>query len=295
MRNAHLATRCSLVLSLFDLRVRKPISMPRLSVVVLSLCSVSVAAAQAESTVAGEAAAAVAPYRRVAALPEAKHSGGIHWGPLLREWWLNLVMEQSVRVLKERKTRDALSGPFFHDWFSSVSSYHFGRWDDDDKFVTSNLGHPMQGAIVAAIFWQNDDHVRFSDQDFHSAAYRKALLQAFLFVTFDAVQWKLGPLSESSIGNVGLPAHWWEQEQACKQFNIPCDPRTGLNDLLLNETGGTAMIVGFQWLDKHVQKRIEERVQSRVLIDTTRMLMNPAQCVANIVRFRAPWFRDNRP
>jgi hypothetical protein len=269
--------------------------MSRLSVVVLSLCSISVAAAQqAESAGSGEGAT-VAPYRRVAVLPEAKDSGGIHWGPLLRDWWVNLVMEQTVRVAKERKTRDALSGPFFHDWFSSVSRYNFGRWDDDDKFVTSNLGHPAQGAIVAAIFWQNDDHVRFSEQDFHSAAYRKALLQAFVFVTVDAVQWKLGPLSEASIGNVGLPAHWWEQEKTCRELNLRCDPRTGLNDLVLNEVGGTAMFIGFQWLDKHVQKRIEERVQSRALIDTTRIIMNPAQSVANIVRFRAPWFRDNRP
>jgi hypothetical protein len=178
--------------------------MRKLSVVLFSLCSISVAAGQTESAVTDEAAPAVNPYRPAAALPEAKHPGGIHWGPLLRQWWLNLGMEHTVRVVKERKTRDALSGPFFHDWFSTVSMYHFGRWDDDDKFVTSNLGHPTQGAIVAAIFWQNNDHVRFSDQDFHSAAYRKALLQAFLFVTFDAVQWKLGPLSESSIGNVGL-------------------------------------------------------------------------------------------
>jgi hypothetical protein len=273
--------------------------MRKLSVVVFSLWSISVAAGQTESpvadepgptesavgseaaptesAVAGAVAPAVIPYRSVAALPKAKHSGGIHWGPLLRQWWLNLVMEQTVRIAKEPKTRYALGGPFFRDWFSSVSTYHFNRWDDDDKFVTSNLGHPAQGAIVAAIFWQNNDYVRFSDQDFHSAAYRKALLQAFLFVTFDAVQWKLGPLSESSIGNVGLPAHWWEQEWACKQFNLPCDPRTGLNDLVLNEVGGTAMTIGFQWLDKHVQKRIEKRVQSRALIDTTRILTNPPQ------------------
>lgn len=57
---------------------------------------------------------------------------------------------------------------------------------------------------MAAIFWQNNDHVRFSDQDFHNPAYRKALLQAFAFVTLDAVQWKLGPISEASIGHVGL-------------------------------------------------------------------------------------------
>jgi hypothetical protein len=266
--------------------------MRKLSVVGFSLWLISVAAAQPESPVAGEAAPAVTPNRPAPVLPEKKKSGGIHWDSLLREWWLNLAMEQSVRIVKEPKTRDALNGPFFHDWFSSVSTYHFGRWDDDDKFVTSNLGHPAQGAIVASIFWQNNDHVRFADQDFHSAAYRKALWQTFLFVTFDAVQWKLGPLSESSIGNVGLPAHWWDRD--CKQLNISCEPRTGVNDLVLNEFGGTAMLIGFQWLDKHVQKRIERRFQSRAVIDTTRIIINPTQSVANLIRFKRPWYRDNR-
>ena len=54
------------------------------------------------------------------------------------------------------------------------------------------------------------------------------------------------------------------------------------------------MTIGFQWLDKHVQKRIERQGHSRALIDTTRILTNPPQSVANLLRFRAPWFRDNR-
>jgi hypothetical protein len=267
--------------------------MLKLSAIVFSLWSIG-AVASAQSTAAPGASEPASDKQQPATplVQDAEHSGGIHWKSLMEQWWLNLMMEQTVRIAKEPKTRDALSGPFFHDWFSTVSMYHFGRWDDDDKFVTSNLGHPAQGAIVAAIFWQNDDHVRFSEQDFHSAAYRKALLQTFLFVTFDAVQWKLGPLSESSIGNVGLPAHWWDRD--CKQLNVSCEPRTGMNDLVLNEVGGTAMTIGFQWLDKHVQKRIESRTQSRALIDTTRMLTNPPQSVANLVRFKAPWYRDNR-
>lgn len=266
--------------------------MRNLFVLVLSLWSIGIAAAQQDSLVPAEPAPAINPYHPAPVRPEARRPGGIHWKPLLREWWLNLLIEHGERIAKEPKTRAQLSGPFFQDWFDTVSMYQFGRWDDNDKFVTSNLGHPTQGAIVAAIFWQNDDHVRFADQDFHSAAYRKALLQAFAFVTFDAVQWKLGPLSEASIGNVGLPAHWWERD--CQALNIRCEPRTGMNDLVLNEVGGIAMTIGFQWLDKHVQKRIERHVQSRAMIDATRLLTNPPQVVANIVRGRAPWFRDNR-
>jgi hypothetical protein len=64
--------------------------------------------------------------------------------------------------------------------------------------------------------------------------------------------------------------------------------------MVMNEVGGTAMTIGFQWLDKHVQRRIESHVQSRALIATTRMLTYPPQSFANIVRFRRPWFRDNR-
>jgi hypothetical protein len=246
------------------------------------------------SPLPGETTPSTTPSRPDPALPvasRAERPAGIHWKSLFEQWCLNLAMEQTVRIAHEPKTRDALSGPFFQDWFNTVSTYHFNRWDDEDKFITSNIAHPMQGAVVAAIFWQNDDHVRFAYQDFHSAAYRKALFQSFLFATFDAVQWKLGPLSESSIGNVGLPAHWYERD--CAQLNARCEPRTGLNDLVLNETVGMAMFIGFQWLDKHVQTRIEERTRSRALIDTTRMLMNPPQVVANIVRFRAPWYRDN--
>jgi hypothetical protein len=234
----------------------------------------------------------VAPNRANPVVAVTKQSGAIHWGSLIREWWTWIAIEQTERIVKEPKTRDQLSGPFFRDWFSTVSAYHFDNWDDGGKYITSYLAHPTQGAIAEAIFWQNNDHVRFSDQDFHSAAYRHALLEAFAFATVDAVLWKMGPLSESSIGNVGLPVQWWNRD--CKALHIPCVDRTGVSDMVMNEVGGTALTVGFQWLDKHVQKRVEDRVQSRALIDTTRMLSNPPATVANLVRFRRPWYRDNR-
>ena len=66
-----------------------------------------------------------------------------------------------------------------------VSDYHFDNWNDGGKVFTSYLAHPTQGAVAEAIFWQNNDHVRFSDQDFHSATYRNALLQAFAFATIE--------------------------------------------------------------------------------------------------------------
>jgi hypothetical protein len=243
--------------------------------------------------VAGEAVA-VAPASLAAPVVAApKRSGGIHWGSLVREWWSFVAIEQTERILKESKTRKQLGGSFFSDWFSTVSAYRFDNWDDGGKHITSYVFHPAMGATAEAIFWQNNDNVRFSEQDFHSAAYRKALVQAFAFATVDAVLWKLGPLSESSVGNVGLPVHWWERD--CRALHLPCVARTGVSDMVMNEVGGTAMTIGFQWLDKHVQKRIERRVHSRAWIGVTRMVTNPPQVMANIVRFRVPWFRDTRP
>jgi hypothetical protein len=219
---------------------------------------------------------------------------GIHWAPLLWEWWLDICIEQSERVIMEPKTRDQLEGPFFRDWFSDVAQYRYSQWDDGDKFATSYLGHPLQGAVIEAIFWQNDDRVRFSEQDFHSAAYRKALLEAFVFATVDAIQWKLGPVSEASIGHVGLPARWWDEPYYCNLLNLHCQPRTGVNDLVMNEVGGTVLTIAFQWVDKRFQKPMERRVHNRGVVDAMRILTNPPQSLANFLRFRKPWYRDNR-
>jgi hypothetical protein len=219
---------------------------------------------------------------------------GIHWGPLISEWWLDIGIEQSERLIQEAKTRDQLNGKFFKEWFSDVAQYRYGLWNDGDKFFTSNIGHPLQGAVIENIFWQNNDRVRFSEQDFHNAAYRKALLQAFAFATLDAVQWKLGPVSEASIGHVGLPAHWWTTPYYCNLLHEYCHPRTGLDDLVLNEVGGTVLIMGFQWTDKHLQVAIEKRFHNRAIIDTTRIFTNPPASLADLLRFRRPWYRDNR-
>jgi len=268
--------------------------MGKLSALVVCLWSISlVATGQTPPVPAeGENVSVADPNRVAPATTAEKGADTIHWKSLIREWWLYIALEHTERILKEPKTLRQLGGPFFRDWFDTVSVYRFDNWNDGGKLITSYLGHPAQGAIVQAIFWQNNDHVRFAEQDFHSAAYRRALIQAFAFAAVDAVLWKMGPLSESSIGNVGLPVQWWDRD--CKALHIRCVARTGVSDMVMNEVGGTAMTIGFQWLDKHLQKQIEEHVQNRALIGFTRILTNPTQSVANLVRFRKPWFRDNR-
>jgi hypothetical protein len=235
-------------------------------------------------TAASACSAVSTPYiQPFTLLPSSKKKSGIHWGPLLAQWWEQIAFQHGVRLTLEAKTRAELNGRYFHDWFSVVENYRYTVWNDGDKFFTSNIAHPAQGALVEAIFWHNDDHVKMLDQDFHNPQYRKGLLEAFLFATVDAVQWKLGPVSEATIGHVGLPTRYQGERN-----------RTGLNDLVMNEAGGTAMTIGLQWVDKHLTRRFERGGHNRALVDTLRIFANPPQGLSNLFAWQSPWHRDNR-
>jgi hypothetical protein len=44
---------------------------------------------------------------------------------------------------------------------------------------------------------------RYLEQDFHDPAYRNVLSRSFAIATVAAVLWKVGPISEATIGHVG--------------------------------------------------------------------------------------------
>lgn len=98
--------------------------------------------------------------------------------------------------------------------------------------VHPNVAHPAQGEVVAWIYRYSDDDAIGLEQDFHDSRYRKMLLRAWAAAAAYSVQWKLGPLSEVTIGHVGLHT----------------DPtygtnRTGLNDYVLNSSGGIPLMI----------------------------------------------------
>lgn len=207
----------------------------------------------------------------------------VEWRHYLNQEFLEVSFQMGERLATEGKTRTELHGPYFKDWFYVVTHYRYTVWNDGDKFFTSNIGHPAQGAIIESIFWQNDDRVRFAEQDLRDPAYRMALFEAALVCTADAVQWKIGPISEATIGHVGLPT----PEQGYRN-------RTGMNDMVMNETAGTVMFAGFQWLDKNVEAPLERKIENKLAINTLRIFTDPSGSMANVFRFRAPWYRDDR-
>ena len=93
-----------------------------------------------------------------------------------------------------------------------------------------------------------------------------------------SVQFEIGPISEASIGNVGL------------------HPGTvGWVDYVVTPVGGMAILVAEDALDLFFVRWVEERTTNRVWRACLRMLFGPSRVMANLALGRAPWNRSARP
>ena len=183
-----------------------------------------------------------------------------------------LTFQHSVRLFQE-KTHTELGGPFWSDYVESVASLH--GWHDGDSFATNYVAHPMMGATSGFIQIQNDPAGRYVEFG-RSGAYWRSRGWALAAAAIYSAQFELGPMSEASIGNVGLKAG-----------------TMAYVDLLVTPLAGVGMIVAEDAIDRFLIAKVEGRLspnQVRLL----RSLLNPNRSVANIVRFQVPWKRDAR-
>lgn len=178
------------------------------------------------------------------------------------------IFQHGVR-LREGRTRRELGGSFFGDWFTSISNA--GRhWNDGGKIFTNYVAHPMGGAVYTHIYKHNDQQ----DWRVGESGYSAMALRAMLFSALTSLQFELGPLSEASIGNVGLR-----------------DPRKmALVDFVITPTLGTAWMIGEDLLDERLLTRIDGA--NIVLRSAARLFLNPARSGANFSRGRWPWYRS---
>jgi hypothetical protein len=121
----------------------------------------------------------------------------------------------------------------------------------------------------------NNDDGGEIEQDFHDQNYRRILRNSFLVETAYAWQWKFGPLSEATIGYVGL--HY---------DPVTRTNRSGMDDLVMDESGGTVMMIVEDWLDKHVTEPFEAHGHSRASVDILRMFLGLSETYANTLSFR---------
>ncbi len=194
-----------------------------------------------------------------------------HWLTAIKQSLLFLGVQHGY-AMTQPKTRRDLKGPFFKDYVRSVKSLH--GWEDGGRFFTNYVAHPMQGALLGFIQIQNDPNGMNLSYD-NSNAYWRSRLKALAWSAAWSTQFEIGPVSQASIGNVGLHG---------KQTYV---------DLVVTPIGGFGLLVLEDFLDKHIISMIERRnSRSFYLKVSSRTFLNPTRSVANLLRFKTPWYRD---
>ena len=198
---------------------------------------------------------------------------GFQWKTALAQSGLFLGVQHAGRMVQS-KTRRELAGPFWSDYFESAASIH--TWNDGDSIATNYFGHPVMGAVTGYIQIFNDPRGRRLEFDLSSKQYWKSRLKAMAWAAAYSTQFEIGPISEAAIGNVGKHP-----------------PAMAVTDLVVTPFGGFTVMLLEDYLDKRFVSRLERGggMKARVY----RIVLNPSRSIANMLRWKRPSYRDNRP
>lgn len=196
------------------------------------------------------------------------------WRSVRESSFLFLSVQHASRIAFQQKTREYLGGPFLSNYGESVKGLH--GWGDGDGIFTNYVMHPMQGASTGFFYVQANPDAE-AQQFGRSGAYWKSRLRAMGISAFYSTQFELGPISEASIGNVGM-----------KKGTM------GFVDLIITPVGGFGWIVAEDAVDRFLIEKLERKWPRPGLIRFFRVALNPTRSVANVMRFRLPWYRPGR-
>jgi len=196
-----------------------------------------------------------------------------NWRPANREALLFTGIMHGFNITTEAGTRDALNGHWFQDYLASISELR--GWSDSDKFMSPYVGHTLEGDVFGYIQRQNDaryQQVQWGD----GREYFISLLRSLAYSALWHTQWKIGPVSEASIGNVMLHAS------------------PGFITLVDTPTLGTLAMMAEDCADRYLIVGLENRTANRAALLLVRSFLNPGRSFANIMAFEVPWHRETR-
>jgi hypothetical protein len=229
--------------------------------------------------------------------PASLQKESFHWRRALTESFTFLVIEQAYVVHTDFNWVVIENGiPFNHYWRDykqSLSAWVHSGWNDGDPNWFGYVGHPVQGALTGFIQIQNDpqgERLEFSK----TKAYWWSRLKAGLWNAAYSTQWNLGPVSEVTVEKYGTKtrAPWnYDGSYPCSKH---CLTGVGQIDIVMTPLGGTGWLIGEDFLDAKVVRRVEGSTQNHFLIDTTRCALNPIRGAANILHGKQPWYRASR-
>ena len=202
-----------------------------------------------------------------------------HWKSALIQSAIFLGIQHGVRVTKEAKTRRELDGKFFKDWGKSVRGLR--GWHDSDGVYINYIGHPLQGALTGRIFVNNSDSAK--KQEFgKSKKYWRSRAKAMIWSAAWSAQFELGPLSEATIGNVGMRERNGHSTMAW-------------GDLLVTPILGTGVLILEDLLDKYILRNwIEKKLRGKFLRGAFRIVLNPTTSLGNVLQAKKPYWRQTR-
>ena len=205
--------------------------------------------------------------------PDANNATPFQWKNALRQSLFFTGFMHAYRLASEPQTRDALNGHWWRNYRRSIGELR--GWDDGDKFMTTYVAHPFEGAIFGYIAQQNDprySRVMWGD----GRKYWIARLRTLAFSTAMSTQWTLGPASEASIGNVQLR------------------DSPGFVDLVGTPIFGTMVMIAEDVADRYLVAPLENRTANRPVLAFSRMFLSPTRSFANLMAFKYPWHREGR-
>jgi hypothetical protein len=197
----------------------------------------------------------------------------VQWKPVIQETLLSTGIMQTFNLWTEAGTRDALYGHWFQHYIRSVSELR--GWSDSDLIMAPYVGHSIQGSSYGYILRQNDPKYR-TVQLGDGRDYWISVLRSLAFSAIAHVQWKIGPISEASIGNVMLHAS------------------PGFITLVNTPTLGTVTMIGEDALDRYLVMGLENRSSNRILIILARCFLSPGRSFSNLIALNKPWYRPAR-
>lgn len=197
------------------------------------------------------------------------------WRGAITDSFRLLIIEHTTRVAFQTKTRRELAGNFFRDYHRAVRVPR--TWEDGDSAAVNYVGHPIHGAAAGFIWLDHEDGSHDPKLGF-SKEYWASRSRALAWAASYSVQFEFGPLSEASIGNVGLQPG-----------------TTGWVDHAVTPAGALAFLVAEDALDRYLITRIESWTGNRLIRMVSRMALNPSRTLSNVAQGQTPWFRSVRP
>jgi len=205
--------------------------------------------------------------------PESSSDSKVRWQFATRESLLFTGIMHAYNLGTEAGTRDTLNGHWLHQYLQSVGGLR--GWSDSDTFMSPYVGHTIEGSVFGYIERQNDPKYR-NVQWGDGRDYFISLLRSMAFSAVWHTQWKIGPISEASLGNVMLHAS------------------PGFITLADTPTLGTVAMIAEDAADRYLLIGVENRTANRLVIILARSFLNPGRAFANVMAFKVPWHRETR-